>query len=53
MIVILAFLLGAVYGWFRAVKLGGKLPDRVQFALGFGLAFTVVGLIVAVIISRL
>lgn len=52
MIVIAFLLIGAAYGWFRAGKLGGKLADRMQYAAGFGLAFTVVGLIVALVISR-
>ncbi|MFD2842234.1 hypothetical protein [Paracoccus cavernae] len=52
MIVIAFLLIGAAYGWFRAGKLGGTRADRVQYAAGFGLAFTVIGLILALVITR-
>lgn len=53
MIVIIAFILGAFYGVYRSRKLQGSLADQVQFALGFAMAFTVVGLLATVIIDRM
>ena len=52
MIVIFAFILGAAFGWFRAGKLNGNRADRLQYAVGFALAFSVVGLLVTVVLSR-
>lgn len=53
MIVIIAFILGAFYGWYRARKLHGNRADQVQFAIGFALAFTVAGLLATVILDRM
>ena len=53
MIVIAAFLLGAVIGWMRAARLGGKRADKLQFALAHGLALGVLGVFVTVLISRM
>lgn len=52
MIILAAFLLGAIAGWFRAGKLGGKRADRIQYAIGFGMAFMIIGLIITVVLSR-
>lgn len=52
MIVIAALIIGAIYGWTRAGKLNGKLADRLQYALGFGLAFTILGLFLTILIER-
>ncbi|WP_312531778.1 hypothetical protein [Paracoccus sp. (in: a-proteobacteria)] len=53
MIVIFALIVGAAYGWMRAGKLEGNRADRLQYAAGYGLAFTVIGLILTVVLSRL
>ncbi|AGT08987.1 hypothetical protein [Paracoccus aminophilus] len=52
MIVILSSLIGAALGWLRATKLDGNRADHVQYAFGFGLAFSIIGLILTVIVSR-
>ena len=52
MIVIFALLLGAGLGWYRASKLGGNRADKVQYAFGFGIAFTLIGLVVTLVLSR-
>ena len=53
MIVLAAFLLGAVIGWARARRLGGNRADRMQYALAHALALTVLGLFATVILSRM
>ncbi len=53
MIVIAAFLLGAAVGWMRAAKAGGGTADKLQYAAAHGLALTVVGLFLTVLITRL
>lgn len=53
MIVIIAFILGAAFGVYRARKLQGSRADQLQFAIGFALAFTVVGLLATVILDRM
>lgn len=53
MIVIATLLIGAVLGWRRAVQLGGNGRDRLQYAAGFALAFSVIGLFATVILDRM
>ena len=53
MIVIAAALLGAFIGGFTARKRGGNRLDIAQYAAGYALAFTVVGLIATVVIDRI
>lgn len=53
MIVIIAFILGAATGWFRAGKLQGTRADKLQYAAGFALAFSVLGLLATVILDRM
>lgn len=53
MIVILAALSGAIIGGMTARKRGGNRLDIAQYAAGYALAFTVVGLIATVVIDRI
>jgi hypothetical protein len=53
MIVIAAFILGAATGWIRAAKAGGGTADKLQYAAAHGMALTVAGLFVALLISRI
>ncbi|MFV0383675.1 MAG: hypothetical protein ACK5L9_06685 [Paracoccus sp. (in: a-proteobacteria)] len=53
MIVIAAFVIGAALGWRRAAQLRGDIRDRLQYAAGYGLAFSVIGLFATVIIDRM
>lgn len=39
MIPILAFIAGCAYGWLLAGKRGGNRLDKLQYAVGFGIAF--------------
>lgn len=52
MIILAALIFGAVIGWTRARRLQGNRADRLQYAIAHALAFTVLGVIITVIISR-
>jgi hypothetical protein len=52
MIVIGAALLGAIIGGLTARKRSGNRLDIAQYAAGYAMAFTVVGLIATVMIDR-
>lgn len=49
MFTIPAFLIGAIVGWFRATKFGGKLADKVQYAAIHGIMFFLLALIFTVL----
>ncbi|MDR6264435.1 hypothetical protein [Roseobacter sp. N2S] len=49
MFTIPAFLIGAIVGWFRARKFGGKLADKIQYAAIHGIFFFLVALIATVL----
>ena len=53
MIVLGGFLLGAILGGAIALKRGGKLLDVLQYAAGFGIAFTLLGLFITILIERM
>ncbi|WCR12340.1 hypothetical protein JHW45_08540 [Paracoccus stylophorae] len=52
MIVIASLVIGALLGWRRAGQLGGNTRDRLQYAAGFALAFSVIGLFLTVLLDR-
>ncbi|MDC0737358.1 hypothetical protein N6L24_03640 [Cognatishimia sp. SS12] len=52
MIVIIAALLGALIGTTTAKRRGGRLPDILQYAVGYALAFTVAGVILTLVIEK-
>lgn len=52
MIFILSGLTGALIGGFTAKKRRGNRKDIAQYAAGYGMAFTLVGLVVTVLIDR-
>lgn len=52
MIVLLAAFSGALIGGYTARKRGGNRLDIAQYAAGYALAFTVIGLIATVLIDR-
>lgn len=52
MFVIGGAVIGAGLGAYRARKLGGNLADTLQFAVGYGLAFTMLGVIATFVIHR-
>jgi hypothetical protein len=53
MIVILAFLAGAVLGGLKARRRNGNRMDIAQYAVAFGLAFAILGLFATVAVERL
>ncbi len=52
MIVIAAFIIGALLGWRRATRLDGQRRDKLQYAAAYGMAFAVIGLFATVMIDR-
>lgn len=53
MIVIAAIVIGAALGWRRATQLGGNTRDKLQYAGGFALAFSLIGILATVILDRM
>ncbi len=53
MIVMVAFLIGGGFGWFKAAKRGGLLADKLQWAFGFAAAFALISLFITIILSKL
>jgi hypothetical protein len=45
--------LGALLGAFRAKQRGGKLADMLQWAAVFAMIFGIIGLFIAVIMTRM
>lgn len=52
MIIIAGFVLGAIYGVRKARKAGGKRLDLLQYGAGFGIAFSLVGLFLTLVLDR-
>ena len=52
MIVVISTLFGIVLGGYRAKKSGGNRKDMAQYAAGFGIAFALIGMVIAVILDR-
>lgn len=52
MIIIGAMLLGALVGGLTAKRRGGNRLDIAQYAVGYAIAFTLVGLLATIIIDR-
>ena len=53
MIVIVLGLLGAVIGGLTARKRAGNRKDIAQYAVGYGIAFMIVGIVLTVLIDRM
>ena len=53
MIVIVLAVTGAVMGALNARRRQGNRKDIAQYAVGYALAFTIVGMILTVVIDRL
>ena len=53
MIVLGGMLIGAVVGAVIAKKNGGKILDMLQYAAGFGIAFSLLGLFITIILNRI
>ncbi|PRY94875.1 hypothetical protein BCF33_0477 [Hasllibacter halocynthiae] len=50
---VLGFVIGGFLGARKAKALGGKAADMAQYAAGYGIAFGLVGFLVAVVVTRL
>lgn len=53
MIVIVLGLVGALMGGFTARKRNGNRKDIAQYAVGFAMAFMVVGMVLTVFVDRM
>ena len=53
MLLPLAFALGALFGWRRAVAGGGDRLDKLQYAAVYGILFTLAALILTIVAERL
>ena len=53
MIPLIFILLGAVYGAYRAKRLGGKTADKIQFGAGFALAGFAIATITGMLLDHL
>ncbi|MGB7241920.1 MAG: apolipoprotein acyltransferase [Sulfitobacter sp.] len=52
MIVLAAVLIGAIWGGMTAARRKGNRKDIAQYAVGFAMAFGIVGMIATVVIDR-
>ena len=52
MITIIAAIAGMAIGATTALRRGGKWLDALQYGAGFGIAFTLLGLLATIIIDR-
>lgn len=52
MVILVSTLLGVLLGVYQARKRQGNAKDIAQYAAGFGIAFCLLGFIVAVILDR-
>ncbi|QIE55259.1 hypothetical protein G5B40_07200 [Pikeienuella piscinae] len=52
MLPLISFIIGLIFGWVRAARRGGGTADRLQYAIGHGVAFGIAGLVFGVILLR-
>ena len=53
MLLLLAFVLGALLGWRRAARRGGDRFDQLQYAVVHGIVFALVALALMILAGRL
>lgn len=53
MLIVLAFGLGALFGWQRAARRGGDRLDQWQYAAVHGIVFALAAVILVVLLGRL
>ncbi|WP_172827902.1 hypothetical protein [Neptunicoccus sediminis] len=53
MFTIPAFLIGAIIGWYRARKFGGKTADKLQYSVIHGIIFFLLALFATVMVDWL
>jgi len=52
MVVLVSTIFGVIWGGYQAKRRGGNRKDIAQYATGYGIAFLLLGVIVAVILDR-
>ena len=52
MVVLVSAVLGIVLGGYQAKKRGGNRKDIAQYATAYGIAFALVGMVIAIILDR-
>ena len=53
MVVIGGFLFGVILGVTTALRRGGRKLDALQYAAGFGILFTLIGLFLTIFLERM
>ncbi len=53
MLYVVAFALGMIFGWRRAVRRGGDFLDRLQYGAAHGIAFIIAALALFILAERL
>ena len=52
MLVLVSAILGAVLGGYQAKRRGGNTKDMAQYGAGYAIAFTLLGMMVAIMLDR-
>lgn len=52
MFAIIGGILGVALGWWRATKRGGNTADKLQYAVGHGIALLLVGYFIALFLVK-
>jgi len=52
MITIIAAISGMAIGAMTALRRGGKTMDALQYGAGYGIAFTLLGMLITIIVDR-
>jgi phosphate/sulfate permease len=53
MLLLLALVVGALFGWYRAVRRGGDRFDKLQYAAVHAILFVLVTLVAGLVAGRL
>ncbi len=52
MVILVSAVFGILLGGYQAKKRGGNLKDIAQYATAYGIAFTLLGFVIAIILDR-
>jgi hypothetical protein len=52
MLIFIAFVLGCALGWYRAALRGGRIADRIQYALAHGIPAALITLTALIVYAR-
>lgn len=53
MLPLIGLIFGLVFGWVRAARRGGGMADKLQYAVGHGLAFGLASFALAILLVNL